>query len=146
MSKKLFIVESSSQGDVIIGIPRDARDDFEELLRLGEEHDQPLACQLLDDLLAQKQIMQQNEIHFSDYGLWYPRGPIDRYLNSKSRMENKIGPENRQIKYFMRRKWNDLNSFESPARYYGVRFTGETDAAGMNIYSISNDVIDMLRR
>lgn len=61
MGKKLFIVESSTEGDLIIGIPRDARDDFEALLRLGEEHNKSLACQLLEDLIAQKQIMQQAE-------------------------------------------------------------------------------------
>jgi DNA repair photolyase len=96
--------------------------------------------------IIKRQIMQgHHEITFSDGGLWRPTGSIDRFLNSKSRL-NKIGTrETRKVDYFMRTKWNDLYGFESPMRYYGVRFFGDIDPSGMKIYAVDREVFEILK-
>jgi DNA repair photolyase len=90
-------------------------------------------------------IRGQSEVVFLDEGFWRPKGAIDRFLNSKSRLIGRDGCERRGVDYFMRRKWNDVNGFESPSRYYGIRFVGDADPAGMRTYVVDPEVFGLIR-
>jgi len=90
------------------------------------------------------QVAAGEEIHFKETASWRPTGSIDRYLNSKSRLDNKAHPTNRKVDYFMREKWND-DGFASPSSYFGIRPSGEVDADGMKIYLRSSELAQLLR-
>jgi DNA repair photolyase len=94
--------------------------------------------------LVKKEILKGNIIRFSDTGLWRPVASIDRYLNSKSRLDSSNSSQKRKIDYFIQRKWNDLIGFNSPTGLHGVRFTGERDSAGMNIYWVNDETRNLV--
>jgi DNA repair photolyase len=79
-----------------------------------------------------------NEIRFDSLNEeWYPKGSIDKYLNSKSRI--KAFEDHNTIKNYMEKRWDDLNSSFNPTRFHGVIFNGKVDENGFKIYNWSDE-------
>ncbi|MFD2515828.1 radical SAM protein [Pontibacter locisalis] len=69
---------------------------------------------------------------------WAPDGPINQYVNSKSRVEdanNIIG--------WMAAKWNSSTKSIGPLAFYGIEETECYDNNGMKIYRISNKAFEL---
>jgi DNA repair photolyase len=64
---------------------------------------------------------------------WIPKGSIDRYLNSRSRLGGRIGRE-ATMKDHIRTKWNNPNLPGSPTSFFGVQSTGTTTRSGNAVY------------
>lgn len=64
---------------------------------------------------------------------WQPKGAIDKYLNSNSRINKTIG--HNHIYDYVVKRWENLKSDFNPTRYYGVEFDGRRDKDGFRIYS-----------
>lgn len=86
--------------------------------------------------IVKRQAASGGDIRFLDDNQWRPSKSIDRYLNSHSRLVNCDGESVRTIEQYIRKKWNELKGPSSPMNFYGVIFTGRSDASGMNIYKI----------
>jgi len=68
---------------------------------------------------------------------WHPKGAIDKYLNSESRIKA-IGEHN-TIKDYIKKRWQDLTSDFNPTKFHGVIFNGELDERGFNIYNWTDE-------
>nr|WP_240773461.1 radical SAM protein [Pontibacter sp. SGAir0037] len=69
---------------------------------------------------------------------WAPGGPINQYLNSKSRVNdanNVVG--------WMAAKWNSSSKSIGPLAFYGIEETDSYDENGMKIYRISNSAVEL---
>jgi DNA repair photolyase len=66
-------------------------------------------------------------------GEWLPSGPIDRWLNSHTRIGRRLGCEG-SMRDHLRHRWNTADSGFSPASFYGVEATDRFDADGYRIY------------
>lgn len=66
---------------------------------------------------------------------WYPKGSIDKYLNSQTRI--KKSDCHNTVKSYIYDRWENLNSSFNPSRYYGVKYTGSRDNDGHRIYKWS---------
>lgn len=71
------------------------------------------------------------------YGLisreWIPNGPVDRYLNSRSRLSRRIG-QPATMRDHIRAKWNNPHLSGSPACFYGVQPTDTLTSTGHRVY------------
>lgn len=63
---------------------------------------------------------------------WTPKGSIDKYLNSESRI-TKNESHNRIEDYIIHR-WENLSSDFNPTRFYGVKDSGLRDKNGFRIF------------
>ena len=67
---------------------------------------------------------------------WKPKGSIDKFLNSKSRL-SKQSKFNTVEDYILHR-WEDLSSGFNPTTFYGVTYNGKKDEKGLKIYEWQN--------
>ncbi len=72
---------------------------------------------------------------------WRPKGSIDRFLNSKSRLGTRFGSEG-DLKDHVRRRWNNPNSPDSPATFHGVSPTGRFTRGGYRVYEWASEAVD----
>jgi DNA repair photolyase len=70
---------------------------------------------------------------------WRPSGSIDRYLNSKSRISNRIGKPGTAEEHINYR-WNSPGAPGSPTSFAGISVTDRFDEMGMRIYSWSEPI------
>jgi len=64
---------------------------------------------------------------------WVPRGSIDRYLNSKSRISGRTTQKGTLTDH-IRARWNEPTAPNSPASFFGVASSGIVDSSGNLIY------------
>ncbi len=76
---------------------------------------------------------------------WQPKGSIDKYLNSESRIRNNNRTHN-TITDYVKKRWNDLSSSFNPTSFHGVVYKGELDSKGMKIYEWDKSVIVTLTK
>lgn len=63
---------------------------------------------------------------------WKPKGSIDKYLNSQSRI--KKNNSHNTIEDYVIKRWEDLNSSFNPTSFYGVIYNGLLDENGLKVY------------
>lgn len=63
---------------------------------------------------------------------WTPKGAIDKYLNSDSRMVRQNG--HNTVADYVKARWENLNSDFNPSKFYGVRDSGLRDNNGYRIF------------
>jgi DNA repair photolyase len=66
---------------------------------------------------------------------WCPKGSIDRYLNSHSRISGRTGSGG-TLRDHITARWENLSSPANPLRYFGVRDTGRRDKNGNRIFKM----------
>ncbi|MGE0684244.1 MAG: radical SAM protein [Candidatus Binatia bacterium] len=64
---------------------------------------------------------------------WFPVGSVDRWLNSKTRIGQRLGDET-DIRSHLRYRWNSPSLPYSPATFFGVEPTNEFTASGYRVY------------
>jgi hypothetical protein len=74
---------------------------------------------------------------------WRPRGPVDRYLNSRSRLSTRDGLTG-SIDDHIRFKWNNPRAAGSPASFFGVLPARPYRDAGEIAYEWSPEVTTLL--
>lgn len=67
-------------------------------------------------------------------GFWVPKGSVERWLNSHSRVGN-FGENGGTLEDHIRIRWNDPASPLSPASFYGVEPTEEFTPSGFRVYN-----------
>lgn len=63
---------------------------------------------------------------------WHPKGSIDQYINSKSRIPQKEG--HNTVMTYIKNRWENLDSPFNPTAFYGVIYKGERDSNGNRIF------------
>lgn len=66
---------------------------------------------------------------------WRPKGAVDKYLNSHSRMDSDAGFS--EVQDYIYERWENLNSPFNPSKFYGVVDSGERDNRGFRIFNWS---------
>lgn len=69
---------------------------------------------------------------------WRPVGSIDKYLNSKTRINKKSGFN--RIEDYIIDRWENLNSSFNPTKFYGVKDSGRRDSNGFRIFEWEEDI------
>jgi len=64
---------------------------------------------------------------------WFPKGAIDKHLNSKSRIPKQLKNHN-TVKHYIMDRWENLNSIFNPTTFLGVKFSGLRDKNGIRIF------------
>ncbi|HYP54549.1 MAG TPA: hypothetical protein VEQ42_13450, partial [Pyrinomonadaceae bacterium] len=72
-------------------------------------------------------------VYGASAGGWTPRGSVERWLNSHSRIGG-LGAEGATLEEHIRYRWNDPTSVFSPASFYGVEPCEEFTPAGFRVY------------
>jgi DNA repair photolyase len=70
---------------------------------------------------------------------WNSNGSIDKFINSKSRIEKNESP-NTMFDYIENR-WNNLDSSFNPSKYFNVEFTNKNDENGNKIFKFGKEII-----
>ncbi len=80
-----------------------------------------------------------NEIRFELIAdEWHPKGSIDKFLNSESRIVKK--EDHNTINDYILDRWENLNSAFNPTKFYGVQYSGKRDKNGLRIFTWDNNV------
>jgi DNA repair photolyase len=66
---------------------------------------------------------------------WRPKGSVDKYLNSQSRMDTGTGFS--KVQDYIYERWENLNSPFNPSKFYGVVDSGVRDDKGFRIFNWS---------
>ena len=86
------------------------------------------------------------EIKFSNISnKWRPKGSIDRYLNSNSRISKKEGNRG-TISEHIEKRWENKGSEFNPTSYWGVEYSGRRDEDGRKIYKWDDEKIDTIKQ
>lgn len=64
---------------------------------------------------------------------WFPKGAVDKYLNSNSRIYSPANEHNTVRDYVVKR-WENLSSIFNPVAFYGIKYSGKRDENGMRIF------------
>jgi DNA repair photolyase len=70
---------------------------------------------------------------------WDSSVSIDKYMNSKSRIQKQENP-NTMFDY-IKKRWNDLNSSFNPSKYYNVEYANKIDLDGNKIFKFVEENI-----
>jgi DNA repair photolyase len=82
-----------------------------------------------------KKIISFSEIEHE----WNSTGAIDKFINSKSRIDKKES-HNTMLDY-VRDRWNNLNSPFNPTKYFNIVYSGQIDEKGNKIYKFDDQVL-----
>lgn len=74
---------------------------------------------------------------------WRPNGSIDKFLNSKSRLQKKNG--HNKVEHYIMDRWENLNSPFNPINFYGIKKTEKRDSDGFRIYKWDEEIKAMAR-
>lgn len=70
---------------------------------------------------------------------WKPKGAVDKYLNSNSRIK-KLNNCHNTVEDYILDRWQNLNSPFNPTMFYNVVYANKTDKHGRKIYSWANQI------
>ncbi len=70
---------------------------------------------------------------------WNSNGSIDKFINSKSRIQKQESPNS--MFTYVKTRWNDLNSSFNPVNYFNIKYTNQIDADGNKIYKFGEETI-----
>jgi len=66
---------------------------------------------------------------------WRPKGSIDKFLNSKSRIKN--ATHMNTVEDYILERWEDIGSKFNPSKYFGVTYKEETDSSGRKVFLLT---------
>lgn len=75
---------------------------------------------------------------------WVPEAPIDRHLNSRSRLSTRSGVAG-TIADHISHRWESLTSPHNPTRYFGIKPYGRDPHSGTRQYRLDPGVAQLLR-
>ena len=71
---------------------------------------------------------------------WFPKGSVDRWLNSRTRIGRRLGAE-ANIETHIRYRWNSPSLPYSPARFFAVEPTNEFTTLGYRVYRWNSEQV-----